>query len=85
MNLSRDEVLEMMQDASGFPDSARVVGNTRDFLIGMLSAQQLAAALPTAHANMHVGVGAINGSGRCNATGLCRDTGPTQGGSVVFV
>ena len=65
MNLSRDEVLEMMQDASGFPDSVRVVGNTRDFLIGMLSAQQLAAALPTAH----VGVGA-NGSGRCNATGL---------------
>jgi hypothetical protein len=59
MNLSRDEVLETMQDASGFPDSVRVVGNTRDFLIGMLSAQQLAAALPTAHANMHVGVGAI--------------------------
>ena len=59
MNLSRDEVLEMMQDASGFPDSVRVVGNTRDFLIGMLSAQQLAAALPTAHANMHVGVGAM--------------------------
>ena len=84
MNLSRDELLEMMQDASGFPDSVRVVGNTRDFLIGMLSAQQLAAALPTAHATMHVGVGA-NGSGRCNATGLCRDTGPTLGGSVVFV
>ena len=59
MNLSRDEVLETMQDASGFPDSVRVVGNTRDFLIGMLSAQQLAAALPTAHANMHVGVGAM--------------------------
>ena len=65
MNLSRGEVLETMQDASGFPDSVRVVGNTRDFLIGMLSAQQLAAALPTAH----VGVGA-NGRGRCNATGL---------------
>ena len=68
MNLSRDEVLETMQDASGFPDSVRVVGNTRDFLIGMLSAQQLAAAAdgPRQHACWRRG----NGSGRCNATGL---------------
>jgi len=56
---SRDDVLEVMQDARGFPDSIRVVGNKRNFLISTLRLQPLATALPAAHDNMHVVVGAM--------------------------
>ena len=59
MNLSRDDVMTVITDQHGFPDTIHVLGTKRDFLISTLRVQPLAALLPTAHDGMRTVVGAM--------------------------